>query len=180
MSLNRNKMKTEFKTTKGFTLIEVVMYLGLFTLIIGSVLTSVDSILEANARSHTKVMVQEEGAFILGKIDWALTGVTSAQVILGNSLATNKSNYPSNPIEISIEADGNVFIKKGAGAAMRLNNSNVTVACPPSPTPCFEKNLATGDGINPESITANIVVNSFTSDGLSYSQTFSTVKFIRK
>lgn len=164
----------------GVTLIETVLYLGLFTLIITSVLASVDGILEANARSQTKVMVLEEGAFILGKIDWALTGVTSASIdASGKILTTIKqdSAFP-NPIQISIDSSGNVFIKRGTGADQRLNNSNVTVSC--AALGCFEKTLASGDGINPESISATLTINATTSDGLSYSQDFSTIKFIRK
>lgn len=173
-------MRRNISKNSGFALIEAVLYLGLFVLIIGSVLTSVDSILEANARSQTQVMVQEEGAFILGKIDWALTGITSASIdASGKILITTKSDTSfTNPLEVSIDSAGNIFVKRGTGSAERINNSNVTVSC--EPAGCFDKTLATGDGIKPESVAAKITITATTIDGLSYSREFSTVKFIRK
>src|SRR3989344_2162395 len=171
--------KNKLKINTGFTLIETIIYIGLFVLILSGALTSVYSILEANARNQTKIMVQEEGAFLLGKIDWALTGVVSASVdATGKILTTIKSDSAfNNPIVISIDSAGDIFIKRGTNVTEGLNNSNVTVGC--EVNGCFERVLATGDGINPESVSADIIVNANTPDGFPYAQYFSTIKFIR-
>ncbi|MDQ5954245.1 MAG: hypothetical protein QG583_173 [Patescibacteria group bacterium] len=172
--------KNTLQRNTGFTLIETVIYIGLFAILMGGALTSVYAIIEGNNRNQNKAMVQEEGTFILGKIDWALTGVSSASVdAAGKILTITKSNFPNNPIVITVnEQLGNITIKRGIGLTQGLNNSNVRVECPPEK--CFNRDLATGDGINPENISVDILVNSRTSDGLPYSQEFSTVKFIRK
>lgn len=171
--------KKKLEMNKGFTLTETIIYVALFALIITGTLSSVYGILEANVRNQNKVMVQEEGAFILGKIDWALTGISSVGVDLaGKILTVTKSNPSFNPLVISIDDDGNVFIERAGGGSKRLNNSNISVSC--APAGCFERTLASGDGINPESISADIIVNSRSSDGTPYSQHFSTIKYLRK
>ena len=172
--------KNNLQKNTGFTLIETVIYIGLFAILMGGALTSVYAVIEGNNRNQNKAMVQEEGAFILGKIDWALTGVSSVSVDnTGKILTITKSNFPNNPIIIRVdEGLGDILIKRGIALEQGLNNSNVKIECPPEK--CFNRILANGDGINPENISVDIIVNSRTVDGLTYSQEFSTVKFIRK
>lgn len=183
--MNKNKFKknrglTRRSTTEGFTLIEMIIYIGLFGLIMGGALTSVYGILEANARNQAKAMVQEEGAFLLGKIDWAITGVSSANVDPTGRILTLTKYEPTsyNPLVITISTGGDISIKRGTGSEQGLNNSNIFVTCEAGG--CFEKILATGDGINPESVSANMIVNSRTADGFPYSQEFFTIKYLRK
>ena len=80
------------KTNTGFTLIETLIYIGLFALIISGVLASVFMILGNNARLQAKAMIQEEGSFLIGKVDWALSGIESASVSNGNTLQVSKYN----------------------------------------------------------------------------------------
>jgi hypothetical protein len=58
------------KHTKGFTLIETLMYLALFTLIIGGGMLATYQIIESTTASYGHILLQEEGNFILRKIAW--------------------------------------------------------------------------------------------------------------
>jgi len=174
-------------TTEGFTLIETVIYIALFAFIMTGALVSIYGILGSSARNQTKAMVQEEGSFLLGKIDWALSGVETINlpddsdgdgIELDLTLSVKKfDTSPENPIVITLSG-GDFTISRGGGAAQTLNNTDVTVSC--DPLGCFTYRAETGDGINPESLEAKFNVSALTSEGLPFSQDFSTIKYLRK
>lgn len=175
------------KYNSGFTLIEAVIYVALFALIMTGALVSIYGILGSSARNQTKAMIAEEGSFLLGKIDWALSGAESISLPFdqdgdgiesGTTLSLKKFGAGSeNPIVISL-SDNNLVIRRGNNPANTLNNSNTFIAC--APEGCFTHQSSSGDGINPESLEAKFTVSSKTSEGLSFSQDFSTIKFLRK
>src|SRR3989344_6313271 len=157
---------------KGFTLIEVVIYVGLFSFVIAGALVSFHAILSSSTRSLTKAMVQEEGSFLLGKIDWVLSGAESADVSAdGSTLSVIKfDDSAGNPLVISVGSGEMSFSREGNPEEI-ISNSNVSLDCP---NPCF---LRTGGGSNPESISANFTLSAKTSAGLQFSQSFSTIKY---
>ena len=53
---------------KGFTLIETIVYLALFSIVIGGALAATTLLLEGAGRDSARARVQEEGAFMLSKI----------------------------------------------------------------------------------------------------------------
>ena len=67
------------KLTRGFTLIETLVYLALYTIIIGGTLAAAYGMVESAARNETMAMVEEEGNFLIGKIDWILADTVSVQ-----------------------------------------------------------------------------------------------------
>jgi prepilin-type N-terminal cleavage/methylation domain-containing protein len=178
-------MITSFKNSKGFTLIEVVIYLALYAIIMTGALVSMYSIFGSSARNQVKAIVQEEGTFLIGKIDWALSGVhTINEPVVppsptsGNTLSVTKWDTSfGNPIVITV-INGNMTMSRGANPTAILNNSNVLVACPP--VGCFTHATSSGDGINPEKAGAIFTLHATTSEGLPFSQSFSTVKYLRK
>ena len=166
---------------RGFTLIETMVYLAIYAIIMTGALVSAYAIFGSSARNQTKAMVQEEGSFLIGKIDWALTGVQTinapAAGTSGNILSLTKYDLTvGNPVIITV-ASGVVSITRG-GVTKPLSNSNVVITCPAAG--CFTHVSASGDGINPEYATSTFTTSAKTSEGLSFTQDFSTVKYLRK
>ncbi len=165
---------------KAFILIEIILYIGIFSLIMSGILISIYSLIESNNLNQTKAMVQTEGSFLIGKIDWTLSGIKkiNSPNINSNLLSVTKYDLTiEDPIIITVE--GNIMsIKKGSSEALDLNNSNTTISCPLSG--CFKHEVQVDEEFSPESIEANIIVNTKTGSGRNYSQNFSTVKYLRK
>jgi prepilin-type N-terminal cleavage/methylation domain-containing protein len=167
---------------RGFTLIETLVYLALFALMMASALTAFYTILESNNRNLTKAMVEQEGGFLVGKVDWVLTGVRT--ILLpgggssGNTLSVTKwdASY-GNPIVIKVEND-KMTIQRGTSDPQTLHNENVEIVCPP--IGCFTHVNASGGSINPESATTTFTVKVRTPDGHVFFRDFSTVKYLRK
>lgn len=157
----------------GFTLIETIVYLALFTLMIGGLVASSYMLFETSDRNQTKAMMQEEANFLVGKINWIMSGMRTASITSGTLIAT--------------KYDGTIFKVCQSGSVMKfasstptcvargvvLNNSNTTI-----------RNLVFihtyAGGTNPESVEAGFTITATTSTGSTISQTVSTTRYIRK
>jgi prepilin-type N-terminal cleavage/methylation domain-containing protein len=64
------------KERRGFTLIEVLIYLALMGLIFSGLYASACAVIANLGRSGTQFMVQEEGDFLLAKIEQAASTTT--------------------------------------------------------------------------------------------------------
>ncbi len=61
---------------RGFTLIETVVYIGLVAFIIGGAVAVSFNIIEGSFRLDRKTVIQEEGSFVVRKIEWALSSAS--------------------------------------------------------------------------------------------------------
>lgn len=164
------------------TLVDALVYLVLFALMVASALTVLHTMLESNSRNLTKAMVEQEGGLLVGKIDWALTGVRT--ILLprggssGNTLSITKwdTSY-GNPIVIKVEND-KMTIQRGINPPQALHSENVEIVCPP--IGCFTHFNASGGGINPESATTTFTVKIRTLEGYVFSRDFHGVKHLPK
>jgi hypothetical protein len=74
---------------KGFTLLEVLIYITLFTFIIGGALLTTYQILDSSSDLQSKNTIDEEANFLLRKLDWATNGVSSVSAF-GSDLVVIK------------------------------------------------------------------------------------------
>jgi len=77
------------KKHNGFTLIEVLLYLGLFGIIFSGLLVSVFAIIESIGRGDASSMAQIEGDFLLAKIGSSMNGASSFEVLNPSNLKIN-------------------------------------------------------------------------------------------
>jgi hypothetical protein len=59
--------------TRGFTLIETIIYIGLFSLIFSGIFVSIYPLFTGAQRLTQNIAIESESAFILSKIDYALS-----------------------------------------------------------------------------------------------------------
>ena len=172
----KEKVKNKIAYNCGFTLIESIIYIGIFSFIMTGSLVAIYSIISSSARNQSKAMANEEGTFLINKIDWALSGTKTASINTnGEILTIEKFDTPTdNPIVISITNE-KMSIKRGNNISKNLNNSNTIISCPQ--IGCFTKQLPTD--LDPKSIQTQFTITTKTSEGAEYSQGFTTIKFIR-
>lgn len=164
-------------TQRGVTLIETMVYIALFSIIIGGSVVAAYQILESSGRSQTRAMLQEEGDFLIGKIGWALSGVqpgtpTGQNCTESNTLSVSKWDTSIGIIVIN-ETSGNMYISYGGNPSVVLNNSNTNVSAL-SFTHCY---LNTS---NPESMGARFTLSANTPRGSRISQDFFATSTLRK
>src|SRR3989344_6349600 len=61
--------------SRGFTLLETIIYIALFSIIMGGTLVAVFNILEGGGNINTKNTAQDESTFVMRKIGWALGSI---------------------------------------------------------------------------------------------------------
>jgi type II secretory pathway pseudopilin PulG len=179
--------RTTFVTRKsgaGFTLIETMVYLSLFSILMGGVVVSAYNIFESTGRSQTRAMMQEEGDFIVGKIDWALSGIQTVNAPMtpssagmcteSNTLSVTKWDGTIGTVIVNLSGGSVMLARLGNLAnSTELNNSNTTV------TNLAFKHCGVGAN-NPESVEASFTLSARTPNGILMSRDFFTNDYIRK
>lgn len=158
---------------KGFTLIETIIYLALFSIIIGGVLVSAYQIIQASTQSQENALIQEEGHFLVAKINWALTGA--------RTVTFPASGTPGTTLDLD-KFDGTSVIIDWFNPDMRsqpgntpLNSASVRVDPIPPSTNIFT--YIDPVGSKPAAVKVDFRV---TSTLTGQYQDFSTTKFLRK
>ena len=169
-------MKKVTKHKKGFTLIEVIIYIALFSLLMGTAFVTAFGLIEGSGKLSAKTTTQEEGNFVLRKINWALTGISNDTADITNP--PKVSPYTSNtlsikkwltgtkiPVEIDYDAiNRRIMMKEGTGSLLPITTNNVKVTN-------LQFQFISSSGSGPAGITATAII-----DGIN----FSITKYIRK
>ena len=118
------------KKSAGFTLIETLIYIALFTVLMSSAFITAYQLIQGTDVLNAKSVNQEEVNFVLRKINWALTGV---ETINTPTLSTPYSDtltvtkYGGNQIDIKLNA-GKIELRDGVlGVFLPITTDNVKV-----------------------------------------------------
>lgn len=85
----------------GFTLLEVIIYMSLFSIMMGGLITITFQLIQSSEKTYMKGVIEEEINFVIKKIDWALvdaSNIINPQVGSSTELKINKNNFGNNPI----------------------------------------------------------------------------------
>ena len=80
MHLPNSKFQIPNSPQKGFTLIEILIYLGIFSFVIGGLLYVIYGMIQGSSKLQSGVVIEEEAAFLLRKFDWAMVGASDITV----------------------------------------------------------------------------------------------------
>ena len=118
----------------GFTLLETLIYIALFSIIVASVVPAVYVLLDSNARVNEQTIADKEANFIIRKINWALSSdpviVTPLPSDTGDILAVTKADLPpaENPLIFTYDNSSNdLFLKRGSNATIQLNTAGTRI-----------------------------------------------------
>ncbi len=157
------------KIKSGFTLIEVIIYIALFSILLGGAFVTAFQLMNGSNKTYSDTAVQEEGDFVSRKINWALTGLdpTNPPSVGGlgcsQTLTTKKVNHPMNPIVVRLNVN-TLEVSENGGSYLPLTTSNVKVSC-------FKARIIPATGTGPTGVTATTTINSID---------FAVTKYFRK
>lgn len=113
------------KNTSGFTIIETLVYLGLFSIVIGGSMAAAYQVIQATNAGYNHVFLQEEANFLLRKMNWDLTGAKSFSVTTSPAmLSIEKPGFPTLTLNTN---ENNIQLTRGTGSPIILNTSSVSV-----------------------------------------------------
>ena len=149
--------------SSGFTLIETMLYLALFSMLAGGAVAAGYNLIEAANRNQTRAVLIEEGNFLLGKIGWSLQ--QAGTVASGSPQELSVSRLDSSFIDFSLADDSLVMAADGYSAP--LNNAGTKVS---------EFSVELEPIASIELIHISLVLSAITVDGKTVNQRFDTVK----
>lgn len=172
------------KKQSGFTLIETLIYIVLFTMIIGGGMVAAYQIIQATSGGTNHVVMEEEANFLLRKIDWALTGLGSSSSITspsstGTTLQVTKDiNGTATQLTFCLVGN-NLYLQRGAtcnASSTQLNSSNVSVT-PTSPNTFIFKRVTAAN--QPDGIMISFTLKTI-QNGKNVTESFTTTKYLRQ
>ncbi|OGG47061.1 hypothetical protein A2671_01565 [Candidatus Kaiserbacteria bacterium RIFCSPHIGHO2_01_FULL_49_13] len=115
--------------SRGFTLIEALIYTALFSFIIGGAILAVYSILDGSARTDAALTRDADARFVLQKIAWVMNDASNIfSPTSGNdseSLSVVKS-VAGTPTLITIDlTSGRIFMTRDVGPEIPLTSERV-------------------------------------------------------
>lgn len=119
------------RNADGFTLIETIIYIALLSLVMGGVLAAAYGLVEGSQRVSRRTIIQEEGNFVLRKINWVIGN--TASIIMPSAMipADTLMSVLHDGSQITIRFDaGNsaVEVRRGGGSFVPLTSQNVLVS----------------------------------------------------
>ncbi len=119
--------------TKGFTILEVLIYIALFSILMSGAVVAAYNLLEGGSRNKTAIGIQEEGTFLNRKINWALTGASSVSTSPDGTVLTITRSDLGSQSPLVITGNGTTMtIKRGVGVSTVLNSDRFKVTGPTS------------------------------------------------
>ncbi|OHB21905.1 MAG: hypothetical protein A2939_01390 [Parcubacteria group bacterium RIFCSPLOWO2_01_FULL_48_18] len=114
----------------GFTLIEVILYVGIVVGMLGSSFVVMNNILIAQERNTINAEVFDNANFVMRKIVWALDDISIINQPSANTTSTtlsvNKASSTENPYVFDL-ASNTIRLSTGGGSATALTTGKVIV-----------------------------------------------------
>ena len=153
------------KHNKGFTLIEVIIYIALFSFLIGNAFVVAYQLIDNSGKLETKNNIQEEGNFVMRKLNWALTGVKTFS-ISDSRLTINKYNDSVVIIKLGSGVDAKKILMNDTGSFLPITTGNMQV----------EGLNFTQVGTDPIGVSITVKIKTINTDP----QDFNITKYLRK
>jgi prepilin-type N-terminal cleavage/methylation domain-containing protein len=119
--------------TQGFTLLETLIYIALFSVLMTGTLVTVYELLLSSEHNKLALAIQEEGTFLQRKINWALSGATTVTVSNAETLIITRPDLNSESPLVLRFGGGRVYLKRGGedeavliGEAFVLSDVSIT------------------------------------------------------
>src|SRR5262245_23945386 len=121
-------MSAQNKT--GYTLIELLLYVSIVGILLTATVMFVGSVMSARVKTQSIAEVEQQGTFIMDYISQTIRNADSITTpTAGNSAAGLTLAVPTGVLSPTVFdlSSGVVRVKEGAGSAIALSGSKVTI-----------------------------------------------------
>lgn len=112
---------------KGFTLIELILYVAIVTLLLSALVPFAWNIIEGGAKSATQQEVFSNARYISERIKYEIRNATGINSVSSTQISLITDNAATNPTVIS-SSSGMLTLKQGSGSPVALNSPNASVS----------------------------------------------------
>ncbi|MEI6326750.1 MAG: prepilin-type N-terminal cleavage/methylation domain-containing protein [Candidatus Roizmanbacteria bacterium] len=112
---------------KGFTFIELVLYLAIVTTVMGALVLFAWRIIGSGAKSATEQEVFSAARYASERIKYEIRNASGVNSVASNSISLASTNGAQNPTVIDLSG-GKIRVKYGASAAININSTDTNVS----------------------------------------------------
>jgi len=122
----KHKQLNNYSCQRGFTLIEIILYVGIIAIIFTAIVPFALTVINNGAKSAVQQEVYSNARFISEKIKYEIRRASGVNSVSANSISlTNFSPDTTTVIDLS---GGKVRINKNGAGVINLNSDNATVS----------------------------------------------------
>ncbi len=118
-------MKIKYSDS-GFTLIELILYIALVTIILSALVPFAWNSVETGVKSSVRQEVNANVRYISERIKYEIRNSTGINSVTATSISLSTSASATNPTVIDLSG-GNILIKQGTGSTVNLNSANTVI-----------------------------------------------------
>ena len=167
-------MRKIYSSKSGFALIDIIIYIALFAVLIGSVSVSVYNLFISTNQNQTSTMVLEEGHFLLAKISWVIKHAETITTPVQNA---SSAILLVTPYDLSL---GNSILIQVQNKNMTLRRKNITNVLSNSNVEVSNLIFTHTSAENIESIESSFTLTSRAPNGTVITSNFSTINFLNQ
>ncbi len=119
------------KNNKGFTIVELMLYMGLLSIILGVLTNIFLSALDVQLESQANSAVEQDGSYVLSKLAYDIhraQSVTIPTTLGGTSTINFQIVVNGVNFTYSIDANNNLVLQEGLGANNNLNGYDTSIS----------------------------------------------------
>lgn len=114
------------KTERGFTFIELILYVAIVTIILSALVPFAWDTVETGVKSAVAQEVNANARYISEIIKYEIRNSTGINSVAATSISLATSTPATNPTVIDLSA-GNIRITQGAASPVNLNSANTVI-----------------------------------------------------
>lgn len=117
--------------SRGFTLVEMLLYVGICSTLLLALSLFFSSLLGVKAKSRTISEVSQQGAQISNFISYTIRNAQGISVPSGNMSSSTlvlSMRYPSQATSTLYATNGTLFLREGTSTPIALSNRRVTIS----------------------------------------------------
>jgi hypothetical protein len=109
----------------GFTLIELILYIAIVTMMMGTLIPFSWNIIEGGVKSNTNREIFTQGQYVATRITFEIRNAIGINSVSSNQISLVTANPLTNPTVISLNA-GTINLQQGTANPFALNSVNTT------------------------------------------------------
>lgn len=119
-NLNRKQLQS------GFTLLELILYIGIVTILLNALVPFAWNMIEGGVKSATEQEVFTQGQYVADRITFEIRNASDITSVSPTQISLAEASSVTNPTIISLNA-GVINMKQGSATPIALNSVNTTI-----------------------------------------------------
>lgn len=113
-------------SAKGFTLIELILYVAIITIVMSALIPFAWSVIEGSAKSSVEQELSSQARYVSERIKYEIRNAKDINSVSATSISLKETTAAYDPTVVDLSG-GKVRVTQGTGLPVNLNSNNTSV-----------------------------------------------------